>query len=95
VDHEVGEVEEDPLLAGVALDVVGAQPGLAQGLQHRVGDGEDLLLVLPGGEDEVVGEGHRLAQVQDDHLARLLAEGGPGRAPRRQGLHRYSPRLAM
>ena len=60
--------------------MVRPQSRVAHRLQHGVGDGQDLLLVRARGEDEVIGEGDRLAQVEDHDLTRLLAEGGAGGA---------------
>jgi hypothetical protein len=76
VDDHVRQVEQDPLAAIVALDVVRLLAGSVQALDDRVGDGLGLAALGAGADDEAVGEGGDFPQVEGDGVLRLLVGGG-------------------
>ena len=85
VDDEVEVVEQHPFAALVAFDVAGAElAGLERGF-HAVGDGLHLPPVLAGAEDEIVGEGAGLTQVEREHVGALLGAHGVDRRQNRRG----------
>src|SRR5919204_1524042 len=75
VDDDRTKVEQDPVRLGRPLP--GDRPNAIapEQLQDAVGDGIDLALRAAGADDEVVGEGGQLAELEQHDVGRLLVLG--------------------
>ena len=90
VDHDVGVVEQHPAAVALALAADGLVRRRARSLLlDRVDDGLDLPLVAAGGDDEDVGDGEPLADVDEDDVGGELVGGG---LRRRSGRARWPGR---
>ncbi|MCY1246576.1 hypothetical protein D9M72_598240 [compost metagenome] len=82
VDHHVRVIQQDPASAGTALAADRTEILLAQFLFDAVDDGVDLALTGRGGNQEDVGQGQPLADVQANdvlgYLVRCSARGDAG-----------------
>ncbi len=70
VDDDPTIVEEDPASGRRPFRAIGANAALGQLVQHLARDRPELPLVLAGAEDEVVGDGGDLLDVQHEGIAR-------------------------
>lgn len=75
VHDDVREVEEDPLAPVVPFDVAGPLAGRLQALDDGIGDRLRLAALRAGADDEAVGEGGDLAEIEGDRVLRLLVGG--------------------
>src|SRR5262245_12200965 len=76
VEDEIEVVDEDPLCPIVALDERRLRAAAAERLLDGVGDRLDLPDVGPGADDEEIGERRCLAEIEHEHVERLLLERG-------------------
>ena len=75
VSHHVAEVHQNPLRSGDAFD---AERGLAltgERAVDMVRDGPDLTLRLAGAQNEIIGDGSQLGDMEDLNVVGLLFEG--------------------
>ncbi len=79
--YDIPEIHQDPLSRCGALH---AERMMSLGRQHRVnvvGNSLHLSLGLSGTQDQIVGEGSQLRNVQDEDVGGFLFEGCPGDGP--------------
>ena len=76
VHDDVAVVEQHPAAVALALAADRLVPLQAQRLLDRVDDGLDLALVVAGGDDEDVGDGQPVADVDQDDVGGELVGGG-------------------
>jgi hypothetical protein len=76
VDDDVAVVHEDPAGVGLTLAAEGLCAVGFGRLFHRLDDGLDLAVGGAVGDDEVVGEGSDVADVQQEDILRLLVGDG-------------------
>ena len=81
MDHEIRIIHQDPLCLPVPLDVVGGFSGFLQSDFDFVGDRLDLGGRMARANDEVIGKGRHLPEIQNDEIERLLVPGGLERMP--------------
>ncbi len=72
VRHHVAEIQQDPSGVGGALDAQGAATPARQRGVDVVGDGLDLTLGFSRADDQVVGDGGQLRNVQDEDVGGFL-----------------------
>src|SRR6478672_894917 len=77
VDHDLAVVDEDPPSVALALATDGLRADLAQLVLDLVDDRLDLAVVGGGGEQEGVGDGELLADVEGHDVRGELVGGGP------------------
>ncbi len=82
MDNDVAAVQQDPAAGVLPLPVVEPPPGASQRPLHLLGNAID----LPGGvgatDDEIVGKGRQLAEVQQQDVRSLLFGAGFNRCAR-------------
>lgn len=79
MDHEVAVVDQNPLGVFVTLQAGGVFAVALELLGDFVADGLDLARVGAGGDEEIVGEGGCLADVQNGNVTCLLRFSGVNR----------------
>ena len=81
VDDDVEEVEEDPAVRGEAFEAGRFFAQLvADVFLHFGDDGAELAGAGAGGDDEKVGDGTGVAQVEDDDVAAAVLGGNAGKS---------------
>src|SRR5690349_22325114 len=76
MDDHIPEIHEDPLRRGLAFDAHSAGSRLGQDTIDMVGDRSRLPIRVGGPQDEIIGDGGQLRNVEDEDVRRLLVEHG-------------------
>lgn len=74
MDHEIDVVEQDPLGGRLSLHMAGSGSGLLQDPLDPFGDGLHLAAAPAMTDNEVVGYGPQIAQIQGDEIEGLPVE---------------------
>ena len=76
MDDELRIIHQDPLSLPVTLYVVGGFSNVLQSDFDLVGDRMNLGSRAARANDEVIGKGRHLPEIQNDEIERLLVPGG-------------------
>ena len=76
MDDKLRIIHQDPLCLPVALNVVGGLSGFLQSDLDLVGDRLDLGSRASRTNDEEIGKGRHLPEIQNNEIERLFVPGG-------------------
>jgi hypothetical protein len=72
VDDDVADVDQDPIAVRQALDLGAAVAGVLEGAQQVIRHGADVTMRAPGGDDQTVGEGAFVLEIDEDDVLGLV-----------------------